>query len=123
MHIVAFLLFSGRLNAHVYISTHLSLLVWYFGIGRSHAHCIPQSAGLFSSAVQRLTGERRGSEIRCRARWCHILPSLHYGGHIYDIMVCWPNKTFGCHGHAHLLDLAPEEKLFSLFARGALVHG
>lgn len=51
--------------------------------------------------------------IRSRARWCHILPSLHYGGYIYNIMMCCANKTFGCHGHAHLLDSAPREELFS----------
>lgn len=53
--------------------------------------------------------------IRSRARWCHILPSLHYGGYIYYIMMCCANKTFGCHGHAHLLDSAPREELFSCF--------
>lgn len=60
--------------------------------------------------------------IRSRARWCHILPSLHYGGYIYYIMMCCANKTFGCHGHAHLLDSAPREELF-MCSPGVLVHG
>lgn len=51
--------------------------------------------------------------IRSRARWCHTLPALHYGGYIYDIMMCCANKTFGCHGHAHLLDSALGEALSS----------
>lgn len=78
--------------------------------------------GAETSPLSRLTGtfyahwrQRRGSkqDIGSRPRWGHILPSLHYGSYIYNIMVCCANKRFGCHGHAHLLDSAPGEELFA----------